>query len=62
MAHTGYNLVDPSDLSKSTVVRASDAMYYGDFSDAAELRPLRVQLRAASKVLSAQSSTIFRGR
>jgi hypothetical protein len=40
MAHTGYNLVNPSDLSKSTVVRASNAMYYGDFSDAAELRPM----------------------
>lgn len=41
MAHTGYNLVDPSDaMSKGTTVRASDAIYYGDFSDAAQVRPM----------------------
>jgi hypothetical protein len=40
MAHTGYNLVDPGDPSKSTVIKSSDAIYYGDFSDAGELRPM----------------------
>jgi len=40
MAHTGYNLVSPSDPEKSVVVKASDAIYYGDFSDAGQLRPM----------------------
>lgn len=41
MAHTGYNLINPSDSnSPGTAVRASDAIYYGDFTDAAQLRPM----------------------
>lgn len=38
-AHDGYNLVD-SDGKKSTPIKASDALYYGDFSDSGEIRPM----------------------
>jgi len=38
--HTGYNLVDAKDDTKSTVIKASDALYYGDFQDPCELRPM----------------------
>lgn len=37
--HTGYNLVNPSDDS-SVQIKASDALYYGDFQDPNELRPM----------------------
>jgi hypothetical protein len=40
-AHTGYNLVSKFDGSeKGTTIRASDAIYYGDFQDSAEVRPM----------------------
>ena len=38
--HTGYNLVNATDDAKSTIIKASDALYYGDFQDPCELRPM----------------------
>lgn len=38
-AHEGYNLIS-SDGEQSTQIKASDALYYGDFADAGELRPM----------------------
>ena len=37
-AHTGYNLIS-GDGKTSGTIKASDALYYGDFSDSGELRP-----------------------
>lgn len=38
--HTGYNLVSAKDDTKSVTIKASDALYYGDFQDPCELRPM----------------------
>lgn len=38
-AHDGYNISTP-DGKSSAVIKASDAIYYGDFADSGELRPM----------------------
>ena len=40
-AHTCYNLLSKFDgTDKGTPIKASDAIYYGDFQDSAEVRPM----------------------